>query len=79
MAAKNASNGIAVRLLLGLGLFQRNDLRLGQHEALLGALGFWDEAFRRATERWRSGKSISASGRVKQLRRWASVAKPPDA
>src|SRR6516165_6798803 len=31
---------LAVRLLLGLGLFQRDDLRLGQHQALLGALGF---------------------------------------
>src|SRR5262249_55365971 len=31
---------LAVRLLLGLGLLQRNDLRLGQHQALLGALGF---------------------------------------
>src|SRR5262245_60415117 len=31
---------LAVRLLLGLGLFQRHDLRLGQHQALLGALGF---------------------------------------
>src|SRR6185312_8483793 len=31
---------LAVRLLLGLGLFQRNDLRLGQHQAFLGALGF---------------------------------------
>jgi len=29
-----------VRLLLGLGLFQRDDLRLCQHQALLGALGF---------------------------------------
>jgi hypothetical protein len=28
---------LAVRLLLGLGLFQRDDLRLGQHPALLGA------------------------------------------
>jgi hypothetical protein len=25
---------LAVRLLLGLGLFQRDDLRLGQHQAL---------------------------------------------
>ena len=31
---------LAVRLLLGLGLFQRDDLRLGQHQAFLGALGF---------------------------------------
>src|SRR5512133_1153977 len=31
---------LAVRLLLGLGLLQRNDLRLGQNQALLGALGF---------------------------------------
>src|SRR5262249_16733838 len=31
---------LAVRLLLGLGLFQRDDLRLGQHQALLGTLGF---------------------------------------
>ncbi len=30
----------AVRFLLGLGLFQRDDLRLGQHQALLGTLGF---------------------------------------
>ena len=27
-------------LLLGLGLFQRDDLCLGQHQAFLGALGF---------------------------------------
>src|SRR5262245_41015664 len=31
---------LAMGLLLGLGLFQRDDLRLGQHQALLGALGF---------------------------------------
>jgi hypothetical protein len=31
---------LAVCLLLGLGLFQRDDLRLGQHQAFLGALGF---------------------------------------
>ena len=31
---------LAVRLLLGLGLFQRDDLRLGQHQAFLGAFGF---------------------------------------
>src|SRR5262245_18207152 len=31
---------LAVRLLLSLGLFQRDDLRLGQHQPLLGALGF---------------------------------------
>ena len=31
---------LAMRLLLGLGLFQRDDLRLGQHQAFLGALGF---------------------------------------
>jgi hypothetical protein len=31
---------LAVRLLLGLGLFRRDDLRLCQHQALLGALGF---------------------------------------
>ena len=31
---------LAMRLLLGLGLFQRDDLRLGQHQAVLGALGF---------------------------------------
>jgi hypothetical protein len=31
---------IAVRLLLGLARLQRNDLSLGQHQALLGALGF---------------------------------------
>ena len=30
---------LAVRLLLGLGLLQRDDLRLGQHQAILGALG----------------------------------------
>src|SRR3954463_557055 len=30
---------LAMRLLLGLGLFQRNDLRLGQHQTVLGALG----------------------------------------
>ena len=30
---------LAVRLLLGLGLFQRDDLRLGQHQAFLRALG----------------------------------------
>jgi hypothetical protein len=27
-------------LLRGLGLFQRNDLSLGQHQVFLGALGF---------------------------------------
>src|SRR5262249_6136931 len=31
---------LAMRLFLGLGLLQRDDLRLGQHQALLGALGF---------------------------------------
>ena len=31
---------LAMSLLLGLGLFQRDDLRLGQHQAFLGALGF---------------------------------------
>src|SRR6478736_8557483 len=31
---------LAMRLLLGLGFFQRDDLRLGQHQTLLGALGF---------------------------------------
>ena len=31
---------LAMGLLLGLGLFQRDDLRLGQHQAFLGALGF---------------------------------------
>ena len=30
---------LAMGLLLGLGLFQRDNLRLGQHQALLGALG----------------------------------------
>ena len=30
---------LAMRLLLGLGLFQRDDLRLGQHQAVLRALG----------------------------------------
>jgi hypothetical protein len=31
---------LAMGFLFGFGLFQRNDLRLGQHQALLGALGF---------------------------------------
>src|SRR4029077_15485222 len=31
---------LAMGLLLGLGLLQRDHLRLGQHQALLGALGF---------------------------------------
>jgi hypothetical protein len=31
---------LAMGLLLGLGLFQRNDLRLGQYQAFLSALGF---------------------------------------
>jgi hypothetical protein len=31
---------LAVRLLLGLGLFQRDDLRLGQHQTFMGAFGF---------------------------------------
>src|SRR5262249_23826463 len=31
---------LAVRFLLGLRLFERDDLRLGQYQALLGALGF---------------------------------------
>src|SRR5262249_19051577 len=31
---------LTMSLLLGLGLFQRNDLRLGQHQAFLSALGF---------------------------------------
>src|ERR1700704_1303482 len=30
----------AMGLLLSLGLFQRDDLRLGQHQAFLGTLGF---------------------------------------
>jgi hypothetical protein len=30
---------LAMGLFLRLGFFQRNDLRLGQHQALLGALG----------------------------------------
>jgi hypothetical protein len=36
---------LAMSLLLGLGLFQRDDLRLGQHQAFLGALGFQRCAF----------------------------------
>ena len=31
---------LAMRLLLGLGFFQRDDLRLGQHQAFLGTFGF---------------------------------------
>ena len=31
---------LAMGLLLGLGLLQRDHLRLGQHQALLSALGF---------------------------------------
>src|SRR5262249_9705865 len=31
---------LAMRLLLGLGFFQGDDLRLGQRQTLLGALGF---------------------------------------
>jgi hypothetical protein len=31
---------LAMGLLLGLGLFQRNKLGFGQHQAVLGALGF---------------------------------------
>ena len=31
---------LAMGFLLGLGLFQRDDLRLGQYQSLLGALGF---------------------------------------
>ena len=31
---------LAMSLLLGLSLLQRDDLRLGQRQALLGALGF---------------------------------------
>jgi hypothetical protein len=30
----------ATGLLLGLGFLQRDDLRLGQHQAVLGAFGF---------------------------------------
>jgi hypothetical protein len=31
---------LAMGFLFGLGLFRRDNLRLGQHQALLGALGF---------------------------------------
>jgi hypothetical protein len=31
---------LAMGLLLGLGLFQRDQLGFGQHQAILGALGF---------------------------------------
>ena len=31
---------LAVGFLLGLGFLQRDDLRLGQHQAVLRALGF---------------------------------------
>jgi hypothetical protein len=31
---------LAMRLLLGVGFFQRDDLRLGPHQAFLGAPGF---------------------------------------
>src|SRR5262249_46325588 len=58
---------LAVRLLLGLGLFQRDDLRLGQHQALLGALAssalsrlfIVSRSWRSHTQRTPAGETVS--------------------
>ena len=60
---------LAMRLLLGLGLFQRDDLRLGQHQAVLRALGFQrleplrhgSSSCRCHTQRTPAGETVSAA------------------
>src|SRR5262249_41376365 len=66
---------LAVRLLLSLGLFQRDDLRFGQHHALLRALGFQRlEPLLNHRSSWRSHTQRTPAGETVSPRFLSSLA-----